>query len=221
MGLVNMDKVILFDLDGTIVDNTNHIMSCLKIAIQKLNIEFDNNITNNISGKSFSQISSMLNLSKNEAKKLIDFYFQCDSSNINNLSLIDGMLKLLLKYHNLNFRLGIVTSKINKTTSILMDHFNLLPYFETIITSSDVNNVKPNPEPLLLACKKLNVLPSKNICYIGDSLSDIFASINADLTPIGVTWGNSGSKLHDQNDVKVVDNIKNLEKYLDRHYGII
>ena len=39
MGLVNMDKVILFDLDGTIVDNTNHIMSCLKIAIQKLNIE--------------------------------------------------------------------------------------------------------------------------------------------------------------------------------------
>lgn len=215
-----MDKVILFDLDGTIVDNTNHILGCLKIAIQKLNIEFDNNITNNISGKSFSQISSMLNLSKNEAKKLIDFYFQCDSSNINNLSLIDGMLKLLLKYHNLNFRLGIVTSKINKTTSILMDHFNLLPYFETIITSSDVNNVKPNPEPLLLACKKLNVLPSKNICYIGDSLSDIFASINADLTPIGVTWGNSGSKLHHHNGVKIVDDINSLEKYLDYHFGL-
>ena len=220
MGLVNMDKVILFDLDGTIVDNTNHIMSCLKIAIQKLNIEFDNNITNNISGKSFSQISSMLNLSKNEAKKLIDFYFQCDSSNINNLSLIDGMLKLLIKYQKLNFKLGIVTSKIKTTTSILMDHFNLRPYFETIITSSDVNNLKPNPEPLLLACKKLNVIPSKNICYIGDSLSDIFASINADLTPIGVTWGNSGSKLHDKNDVKIVDNIDSLENYLDRHYGI-
>jgi len=57
MGIMNMDKVILFDLDGTIVDNTNHILGCLKIAIQKLNIEFDNNITNNISGKSFSQIS--------------------------------------------------------------------------------------------------------------------------------------------------------------------
>ncbi len=85
MGLVNMDKVILFDLDGTIVDNTNHIMRCLKIAIQKLNIEFDNHITNNISGKSFSQISSMLNLSKNEEAKLIDYYFQCDTSNINNL----------------------------------------------------------------------------------------------------------------------------------------
>ena len=215
-----MDKVILFDLDGTIVDNTNHIMSCLKIAIQKLNIEFDNHIANNISGKSFSQISSMLNLSKNEEAKLIDYYFQCDTSNINNLSLIDGMLKLLSKYQKLNFKLGIVTSKIKKTTSILMDHFNLLPYFETIITSSDVNNVKPNPEPLLLACKKLNVLPSKNICYIGDSLSDIFASINADLTPIGVTWGNSGSKLHDKNDVKIVDNINSLENYLDRHYGI-
>ncbi len=220
MGLVNMDKVILFDLDGTIVDNTNHIMRCLKIAIQKLNIEFDNHITNNISGKSFSQISSMLNLSKNEEAKLIDYYFQCDSSNINNLSLIDGMLKLLSKYQKLNFKLGIVTSKIKKTTSILMDHFNLFPYFETIITSSDVNNVKPNPEPLLLACKKLNVLPSKNICYIGDSLSDIFASINADLTPIGVTWGNSGSKLHDKNDVRIVDNINSLENYLDRHYGI-
>ena len=73
---------------------------------------------------------------------------------------------------------------------------------------------------VVLACKKLNVLPSKNICYIGDSLSDIFASINADLTPIGVTWGNSGSKLHDKNDVKIVDNINSLENYLDRHYGI-
>ena len=71
-----------------------------------------------------------------------------------------------------------------------------------------------------MACKKLNVLPSKNICYIGDSLSDIFASINANLTPIGVTWGNSGSKLHDKNDVKIVDNINSLENYLDRHYGI-
>ena len=220
MGLVIMDKVILFDLDGTIVDNTNHIMSCLKIAIQKLNIEFDNHIANNISGKSFSQISSILNLSKNEEAKLIDYYFQCDTSNINNLSLIDGMLKLLSKYQKLNFKLGIVTSKIKKTTSILMDHFNLLPYFETIITSSDVNNVKPNPEPLIIACQKLNVLPSKNICYIGDSISDIFASINADLTPIGVTWGNSGSKLHLHNDVKIVDDINTLEKYLDYHYGL-
>lgn len=217
---MDMDRVILFDLDGTIVDNTNHIMSCLKIAIQKLNIEFDNYIANNLSGKSFSQISSILNLSKNEEAKLIDYYSQCDTSNINNLSLVDGMLKLLSKYQKLNFKLGIVTSKIKTTTSILMDHFNLRPYFETIITSSDVNNVKPNPEPLIIACQKLDVIPSKNICYIGDSLSDIFASINADLTPIGVTWGNSGSKLYDQNDVKVVANIKNLEKYLDHHYGI-
>ena len=215
-----MDKVILFDLDGTIVDNTNHIMRCLKIAIQKLNIEFDNHIANDISGKSFSQISSMLNLSKNDEAKLIDYYFQCDTSNINNLSLIDGMLKLLSKYQKLNFKLGIVTSKIKKTTSILMDHFNLFPYFETIITSSDVNNVKPNPEPLIIVCQKLNVLPSKNICYIGDSISDIFASINADLTPIGVTWGNSGSKLHLHNDVKIVDDINTLEKYLDHHYGL-
>jgi len=162
----------------------------------------------------------MLNLSKNEEMKLIDYYFQCDTSNINNLSLIDGILRLLSKYQKLNFRLGIVTSKIKKTTSILMDHFNLLPYFETIITSSDVNNVKPNPEPLIMACQKLDVLPSKNICYIGDSISDIVASINADLTPIGVTWGNSGSKLHLHNDAKIVDDINSLEKYLDYHYKL-
>ena len=220
MGLMNMDNVILFDLDGTIVDNTNHIMRCLKIAIQKLNIQIDNNIANNISGKSFSQISSMLNLSKNEDAKLIDYYFKCDSSNIHNISLIDGMLELLSKYKNLNFRLGIVTSKIKKTTSILMDHLNLYPFFDTVITSSDVKNVKPNPEPLLLACQNLNVLPSKNICYIGDSISDVLASINANLTPIGVTWGNSGHKLYNYNNVNVIDYIDLLEEFIDNHYLI-
>jgi len=69
---------------------------------------------------------------------------------------------------------------------------------------------KPSPAPLLYACKKLNVEPSKAI-MIGDSKSDILAAHAAKIDVIAVDYGyNQGENLEDYNPQYLCDNFLDI-----------
>ena len=46
--------------------------------------------------------------------------------------------------------------------------------FDVIVTPDDTQKSKPDPEPVLLGCKKLNILPRETV-YVGDSIFDMEA----------------------------------------------
>ena len=73
------------------------------------------------------------------------------------------------------FRIGIVT---NKTRIGILEHFQISKFFDAAVTSSDVRNHKPHPEPVLLALQKLGVSPEEAL-YVGDALSDLEAGRGA------------------------------------------
>ncbi|HEY5478632.1 MAG TPA: HAD-IA family hydrolase, partial [Gaiellaceae bacterium] len=60
--------------------------------------------------------------------------------------------------------------------------------FDVIVTSEDTELHKPNPEPLLLALRKLEATPAE-AAYVGDSPFDVEAANAAGLRSIAVTWG--------------------------------
>jgi pyrophosphatase PpaX len=60
--------------------------------------------------------------------------------------------------------------------------------FGVIVTSEDIEPHKPNPEPLLLALRKLETTPAE-AAYVGDSPFDVEAAKAAGLRAIAVTWG--------------------------------
>jgi len=80
----------------------------------------------------------------------------------------------------------IVTSSPKDYCTRIVDHFNLS--IDKIVAYHDTKNHKPDPEPLLLALKKLD-LPAKSVLSLGDNKNDIIASRNAKITAIGCIWG--------------------------------
>jgi len=86
-----------------------------------------------------------------------------------------------------NYRLGFVSSR---QTSVRADvaRLALADYFDVIVDRDETERHKPDPEPLLLACKRLNVLPEHAI-YVGDAPADIHAARAAGMLSIGVTYG--------------------------------
>ncbi len=73
------------------------------------------------------------------------------------------------------YQLGIVTSRIREGIYKMPVLAPLEKYFTVTIAYEDTTHHKPNPEPLLLACKRLQLNPSE-VVYVGDAETDILAA---------------------------------------------
>ncbi|HLC71547.1 MAG TPA: HAD family hydrolase [Candidatus Nanoarchaeia archaeon] len=72
------------------------------------------------------------------------------------------------------YSLGIVTSRIRESVYEAPALSKLQKYFQTVVAYQDTDNHKPHPEPLFLACERLQVKPQQAI-YVGDVENDITA----------------------------------------------
>ena len=72
------------------------------------------------------------------------------------------------------YSLGIVTSRIRESVYESPALSKLQKYFQTVVAYQDTDNHKPHPEPLFLACERLQVKPQQAI-YVGDVENDITA----------------------------------------------
>jgi HAD superfamily hydrolase (TIGR01549 family) len=81
---------------------------------------------------------------------------------------------------------GIVTKSPRSYAEQLLRHHGIqLP---VLAAYHDVRKVKPDPEALLLASKRVGISPERSI-YVGDDANDVMAAKSAQFTPVGVCWG--------------------------------
>jgi phosphoglycolate phosphatase-like HAD superfamily hydrolase len=81
--------------------------------------------------------------------------------------------------------MGVVS---NKQGAILREEVQAIgwsQYFHTVVGAMDAARDKPYPDPALLALAELDILPSKHIWFVGDSMADISCACSAGLTAIG------------------------------------
>ncbi|MBI4163592.1 MAG: HAD-IA family hydrolase [Candidatus Aenigmarchaeota archaeon] len=83
-------------------------------------------------------------------------------------------VELLNKLYG-NYKLGIVTSRIGTR---IIDELGIRKFFQHIITFNDYKRPKPDPEPLLIAFERFNIKP-ENTVYIGDNQKDVDCSKSA------------------------------------------
>jgi HAD superfamily hydrolase (TIGR01509 family) len=88
------------------------------------------------------------------------------------------------------YSLAIATNRGKSILSIL-DHFNLDTFFSTVVTSHDVERPKPAPDMLLLAARKLKIVP-ESCLFIGDSELDKMAACAANMPFAGYGGSISG-----------------------------
>jgi pyrophosphatase PpaX len=90
-------------------------------------------------------------------------------------------------------RLGIVTAKRRVTVELAFARVPLGHLFETIVGGDETRRHKPDPEPLVVAARRLGASPG-DCAYVGDSPFDMRAARAAGMHGVAVTWG----RIHDR-----------------------
>ncbi|BBM04010.1 HAD family hydrolase [Microbulbifer sp. GL-2] len=186
-------RAILFDLDGTLFDTSPDFIFVLNLLRRQERLpplpdeEIRNMVTNG------SKALVKLGFEKEEGdpgfdgllQRLHDLYRTHLSDRTIPFPGIEALLNQLA-YKGIPW--GIVTNKPMVFTFELMKAFAHLPAPETVICPDHVKRSKPDPEPLLLACRQIGCPPSEAI-YIGDHQRDITAGQKAGMATIACRYG--------------------------------
>ena len=105
-----------------------------------------------------------------------------------NTDLFEGMYPLLEQLEQNNIPWGIVTNKPRSLSESLLEALNLTERCAVLVCPEDVSKTKPDPEPMYLAAKQINIAPEQCI-YVGDHPRDIDAGRHANMYTILAAYG--------------------------------
>ena len=185
--------VVLFDLDGTVVDSGAIILASMRHATREvLGRDYsDAELMQAVGGPGLE--AQMQALAPEHAERLVDVYRAHNEPLHDELEACAGMEDVLLRLHEEGRRLGVVTAKRRSTVELAFDRVRLGHLFETIVGGDETDRHKPDPEPLLLAAERLGADPHET-AYVGDSPFDVRAAKAAGMYAVAVTWG----RIHDR-----------------------
>ncbi len=181
--------VVLFDLDGTLIDSGPIILASMRHAAQAvLGLEVDeDSIRSSIGGPGLD--AQMRALDPDRVDDLVVAYRAHNEPLHDELEAFAGVLELLPRLRAQGWRLGIVTAKRRATAGLALARFPILRELsEVVVGAEDTERHKPDPAPILEALRRLGALPAE-AAYVGDSPFDIRSAKAAGVFAVAVGWG--------------------------------
>jgi pyrophosphatase PpaX len=180
--------VVLFDLDGTVIDSGAIILASMRHAAREvLGVEVpDEQLMAAVGGPGLE--AQMQALSPDRADELVTVYRAHNEPLHDELVCCAGMDEVLVRLKDEGRRLGIVTAKRRQTVELAFARIPIEHLFETVVGGDETKKHKPDPEPLLLALERLGAAPDEAV-YVGDAPFDVKAAKAAGLYSVGVSWG--------------------------------
>jgi len=182
-------RVVLFDLDGTLIDSGPIILASMQHAVRTVldrEIAYEE-LAATVGGQGL--VAQMSELDPDRVDELIEVYREHNDPLHETLEAFAGMVEVLPRLRSEGRRLGIVTAKRHRTVALAFDRFPWLEdQFEVVIGHEDTDRHKPDPDPVLEALTRLDATPDES-AYVGDSPFDIRAAKAAGAFAIAVSWG--------------------------------
>jgi pyrophosphatase PpaX len=190
--------VVLFDLDGTVIDSGAIILASMRHAAKEvLGAEPpDEELMAAVGGHGLE--AQMHTLAPDRVDELVSVYRAHNEPLHDGLVCCAGINELLVRLKDEGRRLGIVTAKRRKTVDLAFDQIPLAHLFETVVGGNETERHKPDPEPLFLALDRLGASPDE-AAYVGDAPFDVKAAKAAGVFSVAVTWGG----IHSRDRLKV------------------
>ena len=216
-----MKRVVIFDLDGTLIDSSQGILDSLfkameyysvKPAITRLDSHF-------FMGKSLRETLSVLMPSESPEmlKKIGDYYISHYYDNyMDKATVFDGVADTIKKLHKKGYKLAVATAKHTYCAEAELKSAGIRDHFTIVKGTDEGIPSKPNPELLFRICRELGSKPGDAL-MVGDTDRDVLIGKNAGSFTAAVTYGNwSKEKFINENIIPdlFVDNFSELLEYL-------
>lgn len=181
--------IILFDLDGTLIESTQAILESFHNSFRVHGFrEQDDEKIKSLIGHPLDVMYRELGVEEERVWDFVatykEYYSQESMFKTQLLPHARDSLELASSFASL----GIVTTKTGKYSKILMEYFGVMEYFEVLIGREDVERPKPDAEPIEEALKHFDT-KGQEIWMIGDTRLDILSAQNASINSIAVLSG--------------------------------
>ena len=189
-----MKKLVMFDLDGTVLDTEQDLLICANLLFEKCGYpQIGMDRVKQANGKDAVGYMNTLmggNASLEEINKVwVEYIDLLAVKGADNTKLFDGLEEVLFALKDKGYVLVILTNKSEEELPIFKEKIlNSLP-FDEIIAVGGTEDAKPKPNAILKLLKNYNI-EKENAFMVGDGLPDILTAINAGVVPVAVLWGN-------------------------------
>jgi pyrophosphatase PpaX len=180
---------ILFDLDGTLIDSIELILSSARHAFEEWPVRpTDEEWVRGIGTPLVQQLRAYA-ANDHELALLLERYRRYQHEHHDRLTrCYDDVPEVIAGLAERGHQLAVVTSKASPIAHQSLGFVGLDQFFPVVVGYDDSPRHKPDPEPVRVALSRLGVL-AEHAVFVGDSPHDILAGNAADVITIAALWG--------------------------------
>lgn len=187
-----MNKMVIFDLDGTLLDTLDDLCNSVNYSLR----------TNNFPERSLAEVRTFVgngirllierSVPEGTSKELIDKTFECFKTYYavhcnDKTKTYPGVIDMLKELKKNGYKIAVLSNKAQYAVTKLCDiYFNNL--LDDAVGARENVAKKPSPDALYI-CAENNNINLNNVIYVGDSDVDVATANNAGVRGIAVTWG--------------------------------
>ena len=208
-------QLLIFDLDGTLVDTSKDITNALNYAIKPYAIrELTVEDTIQLVGEGISRLIEKLaeKTSSGHKEEMRNRFLEYYEKHLTDYSTVYPQVRQTLEALR-SYKKAVISNKRERLSRILLERLNLLDYFVFIGGSDSFPEKKPSPVPILDTLRQLGVKPQDTM-IIGDSNFDIEAGKRAGTKTVAVSYGYRDKKYLQDADY-IIDSFQDLVLILD------
>lgn len=210
--------LILFDLDGTLVDSAADLYRSMNLSLEQLGWPLVTELqVREWVGKGAAKLCETVlehlfgQVDAQKQKKLLDTFLNIYARELCvNTTIYDGVLAFLEYCQSHRILMACVTNKPEHLAVGILESLKLSCFFEMVVGGDTLPERKPHPLPLLHCMQQQNVDKAGTL-MVGDSSNDVEAARRAGIDCIVVSYGyNHGENIYDCQPQQVVDSLFEL-----------
>jgi len=198
--LADMDaRAVIFDLDGTLIDNNAYHLIAWKKYLENLGIDIaEDEYRKHINGRTNKDAIEYIYKRKMTDEEAMVFALEKEAVYreiyLSHIKPVTGLPELLETLHQLNIPMAIATSGIQVNIDYMFEHIDIKKYFAVVVNSSHISKGKPDPEIYLKAATLLGI-PAEHCLAFEDAAVGVTSAKNAGMKVIAITTTQSKEEL--------------------------
>ena len=184
-------KLIIFDLDGTLIDAYLAISSSFNYVMRRLGLKSQSSATvRRLVGWGDLNLLKPYVLQKDLKHALSLYRIHHKQSLLKHAHLYPYVRPLLRRFKKKGYKLAVASNRPSKFSRILLKHLKIGVFFDYVLCANQVRYGKPHPEMLNIIVKRFAFKKSQ-VLYVGDMVIDAQAGRRAKINTVIVTSGSS------------------------------